>query len=81
MNPKYSSYEEINRDLKILKVEKELNFHRLFKSFDQLKDGFTPIKLATNAFGSLSSIIKGSGGIQAFLITGVLKFIFKRIFR
>lgn len=81
MKPKYSSYEEINRDLKILKVEKELDFHRVFQSFDQLKDGFTPYKLATNTFGAVTSVIKGSGGIQAFLITSVLKIIFKRFFK
>lgn len=78
MKPKYSSYEDIRRDLQILKVERELNFHKIFRSVDQIKEEFHPYRLAINTFGSLSSTIKNSGGIQAFIITSVLKFIFKR---
>ena len=79
MKPKYSSYEEINRDLKILKIERELHFHKVFQSFDHLKEGFTPLKLVTNTFGTITSSIKGSGGIQAFVITSVL--IFKKLLK
>lgn len=79
MKSKYSSYEEIKRDLEIYKIEKELNFHRIFRSFDQIKEEFTPYKLITNTFGSVTSSVKSSGGIQALIISNILRFIFKKI--
>lgn len=81
MKPKYSSYEEINRDLQILKVEKELSFYKLFQSFDQLKEDFTPYKLVTNTFGTITSAIKSSEGVQAFIVSRILKLLVNKVFK
>lgn len=81
MKAKYSSYEEIERDLKILKIERELHFHKAFQSLDSLKEEFSPINLIRNAFSGAFSAFKGSGGIQTFLITSLFKFVFRKIFR
>ena len=39
---KYSSYAEIDRDLEILKLEKELDYQKLLLSVQKTKESFTP---------------------------------------
>lgn len=38
----YVSFDEINNDLEILKLEKELNYHKLTLSFKKTKENFQP---------------------------------------
>lgn len=49
---KYSSYAEIERDLEILKLEKEINYHKLVLSFQKTKEGITPQKIVNGFFSS-----------------------------
>lgn len=45
MEPKkYSSYAEIERDLEILKVEKEIHYQKILLSIDKTKETFMPSK-------------------------------------
>jgi hypothetical protein len=39
---KYTSYAEIDRDLEILKLEKEINYQKLVLSFQKTKESITP---------------------------------------
>jgi hypothetical protein len=39
---KYASYAEIERDLEVLKLEKEISYQKLMLSFQQTKDSVTP---------------------------------------
>ena len=39
---KYSSYSEIDKDLEILKLEKEISYQKLVLSFQNTKDSVTP---------------------------------------
>jgi hypothetical protein len=39
---KYSSYAEIDRDLEILKLEKEISYQKLVLSIQKTKDTITP---------------------------------------
>lgn len=41
---KYSSYAEIERDLEILKVEKEIHYQKILLSIDKTKEDFMPSK-------------------------------------
>jgi hypothetical protein len=41
-NKKYSSYDEIDRELEILKLEKEIRFQKLKLSIHQTKESITP---------------------------------------
>ena len=74
----YNSYDEINRDLKILKVEKDLAYHRLLKEVEETKDslkfkkiiGDTPKKLLGVA-GMLS------GPLKSLALTWLFKKVFK----
>lgn len=41
---RYSSYAEIDRDLEILKVEKEIHYQKILLSIDKTKESFMPSK-------------------------------------
>lgn len=66
MSKTYSTYDEINRDLEILKVEKDLAYQKFLKEIDETKESFqpkniigeTPVKIF-NFLGSISAPIKG----------------------
>ena len=54
-NKKYSSYAQIDRELEILKLEKDIEYQRLLQSIQQTKDSLTPQKMVRNFLGSLPS--------------------------
>lgn len=41
---KYSSYAEINHDLEILKVQREIHYQKIVLSLDKTKESFLPSK-------------------------------------
>lgn len=47
----YSSYEEIDKELEILKLESELHRHKVVKSVEDLKNNLTFLNLAQGALG------------------------------
>jgi uncharacterized membrane protein len=63
---KYSSYAEIDHDLKILKVEKEIHYQKILLSIDKTKETFMPSKAVSlvvdiykkAASGMLGTILK-----------------------
>lgn len=67
MEPKkYSSYAEIERELEILKIEKEIHYQKIMLSVAKTKEGLLPSKsvsLVTDVYkkvfsGTIGSIIK-----------------------
>ncbi|RKR10236.1 hypothetical protein C8C83_1910 [Flavobacterium sp. 90] len=49
---KYSSYAEIERDLEILKLEKEINYQKLVLSFQKTKESITPHNILSGVLSS-----------------------------
>ena len=45
---KYSSYAQIEKDLQILKLEKEIQYQKLVLKFQQTKDNITPQSVVNN---------------------------------
>jgi len=78
MNTKvYQTFDEINKDLEILKVEKDLAYARFKKDLEQTKESLQP----GNMIGETPKKILGvlgafSGPIKSALLT----FLFKKIF-
>ena len=61
---KYSSYAEINHDLEILKVEKEIHHQKILLSIDKTKECLSPSKTMSfignvyeNAFSGVTGTI------------------------
>lgn len=61
MEPKkYSSYAQIESELEILKLEKEINYQKLVLSIQETKDSFTLQNIASGFLGSYKSILSNS---------------------
>lgn len=52
---KYSSYAQIDRDLEILRLEKDIEYQKLLLSIQETKDSFTPQNMVRGFLGSLPS--------------------------
>ena len=59
-NKKYSSYEQIELELKILKLEKELSFQKLIWNVQKVKEDLSPPALLQEVAGSYKSIFSNS---------------------
>ena len=54
---KYSSYAQIELELEILKVERELNLKRIVLNVQKTKESFMPINLIRGFIGDYKSIL------------------------
>lgn len=60
---KYSSYAEINRDLEILKLEKEIHYKKILLNIDKTKESLVPSKAISfmgNVYEGLFSGVSGA---------------------
>ncbi|MFV5684954.1 DUF6327 family protein [Flavobacterium sp. GB2R13] len=54
---KYSSYAQIERELEILKIEKEISYQKLVYGVKKTKESFTPQNIVSDLIGTYSSAI------------------------
>ncbi|RED24915.1 hypothetical protein BD847_1653 [Flavobacterium cutihirudinis] len=57
---KYSSYAELDRDLEILKLEKQINYQKLVLSFQKTKESITPQKIVNGFVSSYTEYFSNS---------------------
>lgn len=57
---KYASYAEIERELEILKLEKEINYQKLVLSFEKTKESITPQKIVNGFVSSYTDYFSNS---------------------
>lgn len=57
---KYSSYSEIDNDLEILKLEKEIHYQKLLLSFKKTKESFEPKNIIDSYIGSFKETISNN---------------------
>lgn len=61
MEPKkYSSYADIDRDLEILKLEKEIHYQKLLLSIQKTKESFEPKNIINNYIDSFKTTISNN---------------------
>ena len=59
---KYSSYAQINRELEILKIEKEISYQKLVYGIKKTKESFTPQNIVSGVIGSSLHAFSGNYG-------------------
>ncbi len=59
---KYSSYAEIERDLEILKMEKEIYYQKILLSVDKTKESIIPFRKINTVLDTVSSFSTGTYG-------------------
>lgn len=57
---KYASYAEIEKDLEILKLEKDINYQKLILSFQKTKESITPGNIVGGLFSSFKEYVSDS---------------------
>ncbi len=76
---KYSSYAEIELELEILKVERELNLKRVLLNVEKTKESLLPKNLIKSFLGDYKSILSDySGTIFNIAIPLLINWITKR---
>jgi hypothetical protein len=60
---KYSSYAQIELELEILKVERELNLKRIVLNVEKTKESLLPKNLLMSFLGDYKSILSNSSGM------------------
>ena len=76
---KYSSYAEIERDLEILKLEKEINYQKMLLSIDKTKESILPSKSVTLIGTIYQKVFTGTyGTILKMLIPYVINWYFNK---
>lgn len=59
-NKKYASYAEIDRDLEILKLEKEIRYQKVVLSFQKAKESFEPKNIINSYLGFLKETLSSN---------------------
>lgn len=63
MKPKkYSSYAEIEQDLEILKLEREINYQKILLSIDKTKESIIPFRKINKVLETVSVFLSGTYG-------------------
>ena len=76
---KYSSYAEIDKELEILKLEKDIEYQKLLLSIQKTRESFTPQGIVKNFLGSYKSIFSESyGSMLSLALPYIIKWIMKR---
>lgn len=71
---KYSSYAQIDRELEILKIEKEISYQKLVLSVQKTKESFSFLNITSNVIDSVKSTFFSSyGAILRLLIPIIIK--------
>jgi hypothetical protein len=76
---KYSSYAQIELELEILKVERELNLKRIVLDVEKTKESLLPLNLLKGFIGDYKSILSNySGTILNIAIPLLINWLTKR---
>lgn len=67
-NMVYYSYKEIDRDLEILKLQKEIDYQKLSLSIEKTVEGLSPHSMIQNILGGFSGAITKYGLLQKIVI-------------
>jgi len=75
---KYSSYSQIEFDLEVLKLQKEIHFQKLLLSGQIIKESLTPSSLVSSLLGSFKEVlINPRNAIIKLAIPFIIKLILK----
>jgi hypothetical protein len=75
----YTTFEQIEADLEILKIEKEINYQKIFLGFQKTKDHFTPSGLTKNVFNMFKNIYSGISNTNNAVLSMLIPFAIKWI--
>lgn len=87
MNKNYSSYQEIERDLEILSIEREIHKQKVLQSFNQTKtevanfDAGNMLKSVLPSVTKIGQFVGRNKGLKSLLYSYLLRLVIKKIFK
>ena len=81
MKTRYTSFEEIDRELEILKLEREISIRKIGNNAEDISQLFSPKQLLQQGLATFSGSVKSSKGIKTLVLTTVLKFLFNKFIK
>ena len=81
MKTRYTSYEEVNRELEILKLEREISIRKIRNDIQDIALLFSPSNLIRQGLTSFGSSIKNSKNVKSVILTTVFKFLYNKFFK
>ncbi len=81
MKKSYTSFEEIDQQLEILKLEREIQIKKIGLGIENISSAITPGNLAKSGIMNLASTVQGSSGFKSALVTLFIRFIVKQLKR
>lgn len=81
MKKNYTSYEEVDKELEILKLEREISIRKIGNDAQNITQLFSPSNLMQQGLTSFGSSIKNSKNVKSLVLTSVFKFLFNKIIK
>ncbi len=81
MKIRYTSYEEVDKELEILRLEREISIRKIGNNAEEITSLFSPGQLLQQGLTSLGSSVKNSKGIKTLVLSTVLKFLFNKFIK
>lgn len=81
MKIRYKSYEEVDKELEILRLEREISIRKIGNNAEEISQLFSPSQLLRQGLTSLGSSVKKSQGIKTLVLSTLLKFLFNKFIK
>lgn len=81
MKKHYISYEDVDKELEILKLEREISIRKVGNDAQSIVKLFSPSNLMQQGLTSFGSSIKNSKNLKSLILTTVFKFLFNKIIK
>lgn len=81
MKKNYTSYEEVDKELEILRLEREISFRKFGNDVQDISQLFSPSNLMHQGLSSFGSSLKSSRNVKTIVLTTVLKFLYNKFIK
>ncbi len=81
MKKQYTTYEEVDKELEILRLEREISIRKIGNNAEDITHLFSPSNLLQQGLTSFGSSVKNSKGIKTLVVSTVLKFLFNKLIK
>ncbi|RRA95125.1 DUF6327 family protein [Paenimyroides viscosum] len=81
MKIRYKSYEEVDKELEILRLEREISIRKIGNNAEDITQLFSPSNLLQQGLTSFGSSVKNSKGIKTLVLSTVFKFLFNKFIK
>ncbi|HUH25212.1 MAG TPA: DUF6327 family protein [Flavobacterium sp.] len=79
MKKRFTNFEDVDKQLEILKLEREIQLRKMGLKVEALTAVVTPGAMVKNGVSAFSSAFRHSSGLKSIVFTALIRFIIKQI--